>query len=167
MKQYIIYADGACKNNGKPEAKAGWAIVSVEGDDYQTFSGPVPAEQTNNRAELYAAITAVIYVAARETQLLDVEKLSNISKFPAPVEIVIRSDSKYVTDSVNMRRIHEWVKNGWLTKEKTPVANKELWEKLISWCKKVGTKVRFEHVTGHSGDKYNDMADKLAKAMCV
>lgn len=169
MKQYLIYADGACSNNGRPEAKAGWAIVAFQGDakEPRVFSGKVFDEQTNNRAELFAAIKAVIYVAVQELGTTDKDALLNAPKFPAPVEIIIRSDSKYVTDAVNQRWIHEWVRNGWMTKGNKPVANKELWENLIYWCKKTGTKVRFEHTAGHSGDKYNDMADAYAKAACM
>ena len=53
-----IYTDGACSNNGKTDARAGFGIWFGEGDERNTsesFTGP----QTNNRAELLAIIKAL------------------------------------------------------------------------------------------------------------
>ena len=50
-----VYTDGACSNNGKPDARAGFGIWFGEGDNRNTsesFTGP----QTDNRAELLAII---------------------------------------------------------------------------------------------------------------
>ena len=53
-----VYTDGACTNNGKPDARAGFGIWFGEDDTRNTsefFTGP----QTNNRAELLAIIKAL------------------------------------------------------------------------------------------------------------
>ena len=53
-----VYTDGACSNNGKPDAKAGFGVYFGENDNRnlsETFTGP----QTNNRAELLAIIRAL------------------------------------------------------------------------------------------------------------
>ena len=57
-KPINIYTDGACSNNGKPDARAGFGIWFGEKDERntsETFTGP----QTNNRAELLAIIKAL------------------------------------------------------------------------------------------------------------
>ena len=62
MNAYTIYTDGACHNNGKPNARAGWGAVltNPQGDTLE-IAGPVPEgqPQTNGRAELMAVVEAL------------------------------------------------------------------------------------------------------------
>ena len=53
-----VYTDGACSNNGKPDARAGFGIWFGEGDPRNT-SESFTGTQTNNRAELLAIIKAL------------------------------------------------------------------------------------------------------------
>ena len=52
--------------------------------------------------------------------------------------------------------------NGWLNSKKQPVANKELWEKLIPYFE--NPRFSFEKVKGHSGNQLNELVDKMAVA---
>ena len=52
-----IYTDGACKNNGKSDASAGYGVTFLEWD--KKMAGRVPGLQTNNRAEMYAVYAAL------------------------------------------------------------------------------------------------------------
>ena len=57
-KPINVYTDGACSNNGKSDARAGFGIWFGTDDERNTsesFTGP----QTNNRAELLAIIKAL------------------------------------------------------------------------------------------------------------
>ena len=57
-EEIIVYTDGACVNNGKPDARAGYGIYFGLDDERNTserYSGP----QTNNVAELLAIIRAL------------------------------------------------------------------------------------------------------------
>ena len=57
-KPINVYTDGACSNNGKSDARAGFGIWFGADDERNTsesFTGP----QTNNRAELLAIIKAL------------------------------------------------------------------------------------------------------------
>lgn len=54
--------------------------------------------------------------------------------------------------------IAKWCLGLWKTNKEGTRAYKAFYEEA---CKKI--KIKFVKVTGHSGDKYNDMADKLAK----
>lgn len=55
----------------------------------------------------------------------------------------------------------KWKKNGWLNSNRQPVKNRDLWERLIELVDKFNVKIL--KVKGHSGDEYNERADKLAK----
>lgn len=50
-----IWTDGACTNNGRPDAKASWGFVS---GDYEE-AGLVEGKQTNNRGEAFAIYYAL------------------------------------------------------------------------------------------------------------
>ena len=57
-EEIVVYTDGACVNNGKPDARAGYGVYFGEGDKRnvsESYKGP----QTNNVAELLAIIRAL------------------------------------------------------------------------------------------------------------
>ena len=58
--------------------------------------------------------------------------------------------------------INGWKKNGWRTADRKPVKNCELWQELDIEASKHSIEWRW--VKGHSGDKYNDIADELARS---
>ena len=55
-----------------------------------------------------------------------------------------------------------WKKNGWRTAARKPVKNQDLWQQLDTALN--GHDVKWEWVKGHSGDKWNERADELARA---
>lgn len=56
-----IWTDGACVNNGKPNASAAWAYVSGEFEQ----AGRVEGKQTNNRAEAEAVLHALRFAVEK------------------------------------------------------------------------------------------------------
>lgn len=78
----FIYTDGACINNGKPNASAGIGVYFGE-NDCRNISRKLTGKQTNNAAELTAALEAV-YEAA------------NMS-----IPTVVVTDSEYVMKCIN------------------------------------------------------------------
>jgi ribonuclease HI len=56
-----IWTDGACSNNGRPNAKAAWAFVSGRHED----AGLVVGKQTNNVAEALAIYYALVWAAEK------------------------------------------------------------------------------------------------------
>ena len=131
-----IYTDGACSGN---PGKGGWGAVILKEDKEIHLSGFEPLT-TNNRMELTATIEA----------LKSIEKTSNIH---------IYTDSQYVKNGIN-QWILNWKKNGWRTANKKSVANKELWIELDRCVE--AHKIEWFWVKGHSGNHYNEIADKLA-----
>ena len=76
-----------------------------------------------------------------------------------PLTIVM--DSTYVKDGLEKWSIN-WIRNGWKTKDRQPVKNRELWEPLVAARDERASELTFEWVKGHSGDVMNDLVDELA-----
>lgn len=131
-----IYTDGACSGN---PGKGGWGAVILKKEEEIHLSG-FELLTTNNQMELTATIEA----------LKSIEKTSNIH---------IYTDSQYVKNGIN-QWILNWKKNGWRTANKKSVANKELWIELDRCVE--AHKIEWFWVKGHSGNHYNEIADKLA-----
>ncbi len=131
-----IYADGACRGNPGP---GGWgAILRSGGREREIFGGE--AQTTNNRMEL----TAVI------------EALSALTK---PSKVRVYTDSQYVQKGIS-EWIHNWKRRGWLTADKKPVKNVDLWRRLDEIAG--GHEVEWHWVKGHAGHPENERADALA-----
>ena len=75
------------------------------------------------------------------------------------MEIV--SDSTYVVNCFTQEWWKGWITRGWKNSKKEPVANRDLWEPFIELVRR-RSDVTFTWVKGHSGDRMNDAADKLA-----
>ena len=139
MKKVTLYTDGACSGN---PGRGGWGAVLLFGAFEKQMSG-VNENTTNNQMEL----TAVI---------------EGLKALKEPCEVLVYSDSAYVVNAFNNNWIEGWQKNNWRNSKKDPVANRELWEELISLTNI--HKVIFNKVKGHAGDKYNEICDSLATA---
>ena len=132
----VIYTDGACKGNPGP---GGWGAWLRWGDHEREMFGGEPAT-TNNRMELTAVIESLASLKRR-------------------VPVAIYTDSEYVKDGIT-KWIHGWKKRGWLTADKKPVKNIELWQKLDALVAQHD--VQWHWVRGHTGDPGNERADALA-----
>lgn len=75
-------------------------------------------------------------------------------------DLYVYSDSKMAIDSIN-RRLSRWIEFG-ILEEKT---NADLWKRFLK-AKRThiegGSTLLFSWIRGHSGSKYNEMADVLA-----
>ena len=60
------------------------------------------------------------------------------------------------------RWVTGWVRNNWRNAARDPVANMELWQRLLAAAKPHA--VEWKWVRGHAGDAMNERADKLATA---
>ena len=76
-------------------------------------------------------------------------------------EIIIFSDSTYVVNCFRDRWWEGWLRRGWVNSAKKPVKNRDLWEPLIEIYRERDN-ISFSWVKGHSGDRWNDEADRLA-----
>jgi ribonuclease HI len=136
-KNVVIYTDGACSGNPGP---GGWgAILTFDGHEREICGGE--ADTTNNRMELMAAISAL-------------ETLTR------PCTVDLHTDSQYLRGGV-MGWMDNWKKRGWLTADKKPVKNIELWQRLDE--ARTRHEVSWHWVKGHAGHEMNERADELAR----
>jgi len=136
MKQVTIHTDGGCEGNPGP---GGWAAVLRCGDAVSEVSGGTPAT-TNNRMELQAAIGAL--TALKE-----------------PCAIQFFTDSEYVRNGITAW-LRSWKARGWLTADKKPVRNEDLWRQLDSAAST--HMIQWHWLKGHAGHADNERCDRLA-----
>jgi len=149
--EITVYTDGACIDNGKPYARAGYGIWFGENDPRNT-SESYNGKQTNNIAELLAIIKALT--------ILDTEIKNN--------QIVnIYSDSRYAIRCCTTYGEKCYKKN-WVNpnNKKKPIPNLELVQTAYLYCRN-HSNIKFHHVEAHTNrtDKHsigNDHADRLA-----
>lgn len=171
----IVAIDGACPGNGSDKAVASGCGVwfgprYIDDDDetmqpnlsFRVLDDPIHPH-TSQRAELHAAIAG-----------LESSKKFAIHGGQSPCEVpdkcpelcrlnhlIIKSDSAYIVDAMTAS-IWKWQKNGWLTANKTPVKNRDLWEKMLLACavlEELDVSVDFWHVPREE----NTEADSLAR----
>ena len=138
MKSVEAFTDGGCRGNPGP---GGWGVILRFGDHERELNGSEP-DTTNNRMELFAAISAL-------------QALSE------PCRVVLTTDSTYVKDGIT-KWIKNWKANGWRTAAKKPVKNQDLWQMLDAQCSH--HQVEWRLVKGHAGHSENERADTLANA---
>ena len=135
--KYVIYTDGACSGNPGP---GGWGAVILDSDNNETNISGEEKSTTNNRMELMAPIMA----------------LRKIKKFS---KIIIYTDSTYLKNGITIW-IKNWEINGWMSKNKKPIKNKDLWVTLSKLSEEQN--IEWKWIKAHTGNKYNEIADKLA-----
>jgi ribonuclease HI len=131
--EIIIYTDGAASGNPGP---GGYGVVMISGKHRLEKSEGFRLT-TNNRMELLAVITGL-------------EAL----KIPQS-KVVIYTDSKYVSDSVEKGWVFQWESKGFKKKK-----NPDLWIRFLKIYRK--HRVRFVWIKGHSNNTENEVCDRLA-----
>jgi len=128
-KQTInIYTDGACSGNQFENNSGGWGAILEYGDHSKEIYGG-ELNTTNNRMELTALIKG----------------LSALTK--KNYDLRVFSDSSYLIDCFRKRWYEKWLVNGWMTSDKKPVENKDLWEILLKFLPEY--EFRFYLIKGH------------------
>lgn len=132
-----IFTDGACRGNPGP---GGWGVLLRWKGHEKTLHGG-EAWTTNNRMELLAAI-------------MGLEALKR------PCHVVLSTDSRYLQQGVT-QWLPGWKRRGWLTADRQPVKNIDLWQRLEVAAAR-HTQVEWRWLKGHSGHEENERADELA-----
>lgn len=138
MKRVDIYSDGSCLGNPGP---GGWCAILLYQGHEKVLSG-FEKETTNNRMEIMGAIKGI--EALKESCFVN-----------------LYTDSAYVVNAYQEGWLLEWKKNGWKTKARTEVKNKDLWEVFLSVAK---PHILVVHkVKGHADNPYNIRCDEIAR----
>ena len=77
-----------------------------------------------------------------------------------PCIVELYTDSSYVKNAFEKNWLKNWQNNGWKSKGRKAIANKDLWLQLLVLSQK--HEVSWHWVKGHSGDVENDRCDELA-----
>jgi ribonuclease HI len=139
LKTITVYTDGACSGNPGP---GGWGAVLIHGETIRELSGGERAT-TNNRMEMLGVIRALEALKER-------------------CKVRVHSDSAYVINCFREQWYIRWERNGWKNSKKEPVENRDLWERMIALVREHD--VEWIKVKGHSGDRWNERCDELARA---
>ena len=76
-----------------------------------------------------------------------------------PAQVAVYTDSQYVHKGITEWLV-AWKRRGWLTADKKPVKNADLWKQLEAQAAR--HQVRWHWVKGHAGHAGNERADALA-----
>ena len=137
----VIYTDGGTTPN---PGLGGWAAVLVspahDGATRELYDSE--PNTTNNRMELTAAIRAL-----------------RALKYSCAVDLY--TDSAYMGNAFTKGWLTKWRNNGWLTSNKEPVLNKDLWEELFDLSQKHD--IEWHWIKGHASDDYNNLCDALVQ----
>jgi ribonuclease HI len=143
MKNIVIFTDGASKGNPGP---GGYGAVVILPEGKVAELGGSELHTTNNRMELLGAAAALKEISKRKENVL------------------VYTDSRYLIGGMT-GWIYGWQKNGWKTKEKKEVLNKDLWEKLARLAE--SKKIKWNYVGGHLGVAGNERCDEIADAKAL
>ena len=141
-----VYTDGASTGSRGPGGYG--AVISYRNGKIEEISG---GEQntTNLRMEITAACLALETIAEGYA-------------------VTLYSDASYLVNCMRRGWYKKWREKGWLNYRKEPVANRDLWERLLEATQR-HKEVRWRKVRGHSKTRGphksgNDRADELAVA---
>ena len=132
-----IFADGACSGNPGP---GGYGAVLKYGQKRKEVSG-CKHKTTNNRMELLAVIEA-------------------LRQLKRPCKIKLFSDSSYLVKGIT-QWMPGWIRRNWMTSQKKPVLNRDLWEELNKLARP--HQIQWVWIKGHDGHLENERCDALAR----
>ncbi|MBQ0104615.1 MAG: hypothetical protein KBT47_01090 [Armatimonadetes bacterium] len=128
------WVDGSYREKGKTKI-AGWAFVVVDNDEpeFEDFGNDIPAEYMEHR-NVAGEIFAVM----------------NLLQF------CMENEETEVTIHYDYEGLEKWAVGEWKT-------NKELTKQYKNFVRGCGMDITWKKVAGHSGEKWNEYADSLAK----
>jgi ribonuclease HI len=138
----VLYTDGACTGNPGP---GGWAALIIDAGKERIVTGGA-AQTTNQRMELMAAV-------------------GGLAAIPAGRRVRLHSDSAYIVNCFRDRWYERWERGGWKNAQKQPVANRDLWERVLAEARRHD--VVWVKVAGHAGEPLNERVDRLAREAIV
>ena len=140
-----IYTDGSLKKIGS-KTFGGWSFMVLRGGQLLYEASGSLEDTTNQRMELLAISNALEYAAANRSPSENVK---------------VYSDSAYAVNCYEAEWYVKWLANGWFSSTGTPVANQDLWEKIIPYYDNYW--YTFIKVKGHENNYWNNQCDALAQ----
>lgn len=154
-----IYTDGSC-NNREPDDDlrvGGYGMVVVRPKNKNkgrekpevilTKSIGIEAPTTSSRAEIQGMISALDYIISRSTE--------------TDIEWEIFCDSQYVIKAFTEGWLRNWKLDNFRNRKNSDLW-KEMWAKWGRDLKAMQYRIKFTHIRGHRGHRFNELADDLA-----
>ena len=137
LKRVKIITDGSCLGN---PGRGGWACILRYNQHKRELYGYSP-HTTNNRMELTAAI-------------------EGLKALKEPCEVQVVTDSEYLKNGITTW-VPNWKRRNWMTIQKKPVINRDLWEELDAAAAR--HKTTWSWTKGHASHADNNRCDELAQ----
>ena len=120
----IYYTDGA---QSSKDLVGGWAVVYISDEAATEAIVEYGYEETttNNRMELTAVCHALLAFNEEAAEAQE------------PLDCRIYTDSAYIANCFAQKWYERWQHNGWKTAQRTPVVNKDLWERILQLYNKM------------------------------
>lgn len=142
MDKIYLYSDGSARGNpGNGGYGTILRFIDKDGVSHEKEYFAGFKNTTNNRMELLGCIVG-------------------LEALKRPCEVLVYSDSKYLTDAFNKDWVSSWIKSDFRRGKSNEVKNIELWKRLLKAMKP--HKVSFHWIKGHAGHKENERCDDLA-----
>jgi ribonuclease HI len=136
----IFYTDGSISKFGQQDIKLSCAWIQIkDGNIQQSFSCSLTSFPSSTRAELMAIMTALITC-------------------PQHCSVSIYTDSQSSIQLLNNNPILNTTRN------KFKIKNYSIISSIHHIKKSLSLKISFHKIKSHSGNKYNDLVDSLAKS---
>lgn len=137
MNAVTLITDGSADNR---TGSGGWCSIIRTGSTLIELIGCAD-QTTSNRMELTAAI-------------------EGLKAIPIPASVTVITDSTYLLKTMKMKWYERWIEEERLGNRAKPRPNMDLWHQLIGLSNYHD--LTFIKIKGHSGDYWNERADKLA-----
>ena len=149
----IIYTDGSCAGNGKAVNSGGFGVIVLDNDEKLIYNYNKRCENTtNNREELKAILYSFLNYGVNINN-----PLHGFNNYDIPI---VYSDSNYCVQTFN-DWMFRWANNNWIKSDKQKPENLDLIQAYFEHYQK-GYRIDLKKVKGHSNNKWNELADKLA-----
>lgn len=140
----IIYTDGSCIG----DRSGGFGVVVLnDREEIHELHSEQTDETTNNREELKAIIYAARHFG---------KTMFDFEEYEIPI---VYSDSAYCVNTLT-NWMYGWEARGWLKADNKVPENLDLIKEYFELSKI--SKIDLRKCAGHSGNKWNDLADALA-----
>lgn len=140
----IIYTDGSCNYNPGP---GGFGVVVLDDNENLILTHSERSQNTtNNREELKAILWAFLRYG--------------VSAAAGNTPPIVYSDSAYSVNTFT-NWMFSWEKKGWLKSDNKVPENLDLIKPFYKYWEN-GFRIDLRKVKGHAGNKWNELADKIA-----
>lgn len=134
MKEFKLYTDGSCLNNGN-NGTGGYCAILLDSDSTSLTIKGGQADTTNVRMEMLAII-------------------KGLEALKEPSQVELYCDCEMLVNAINL-----WLK-GWIINKFKKRANVDLWKEYLAVSQ--AHEIKAIWIRAHNGDELNEMCNAIA-----